>query len=126
MLVPYRRFLSIGTRSFILSIIMSALTVAFSFTNLVAFRFLIAIVLLFFLPGFNLLEILHKHTAFLSRLQRLMISIGLSIGIVIVTNYVMTFLGVLIDLDNLTLVLVSEVLIFSIFAFFMNQKIGKM
>jgi uncharacterized membrane protein len=94
----------------------------FAITNLIAIRFALALVLLLFLPGFNLLEILYKWTTFLTGLQRFVLSIGMSIGIVILTNYGMTYLHIAINLEDLLIILDIVTIVLAVIAVLANMN----
>lgn len=103
----------VGLRGFALSVPLSILFVTFSFTQFVFIRFVLALSFLLFLPGFNVLEVLYSRTPFLSNLQRFLVSVALSVGIVIVDNYLLTYLGLGINLPVLVYLLTTETLAIS-------------
>src|SRR5256886_5533909 len=98
----------VGIRGIVLSVPLSILLVIFSFSQLMPVRFVLALIFLLFLPGFDVLEIFYNQTIFLAGLQRFLISVGLSIGIAIIDDYVLTFLAVGINLSSLVACLAGE------------------
>ncbi|OLB68285.1 hypothetical protein AUI06_11475 [archaeon 13_2_20CM_2_52_21] len=104
----------VGIRGIVLSVPLSILLVIFSFSQLMPVRFVLALIFLLFLPGFDVLEIFYNQTIFLAGLQRFLISVGLSIGIAIIDDYVLTFLAVGINLSSLVACLAGETVIFSL------------
>ena len=116
------KFLTVvGTRGIILSVPLSVLLITFSYTQIDSVRFILALVFLLFLPGFDLLEVLYERTRFLTQLQRFVLSIALSIGIVIVDNYALTLLNIAINLANLVVVLAAETVIVSFIPMILRQ-----
>ena len=89
---------------------MVILFIGFSYTQLVAVRFLLSLVLLLFLPGFNVLEMLDKSVSLLTGLHRFLISVGVSLAIAILTSYVLSYTGVTLNEQNLTASIGGEVL----------------
>ena len=110
-----------GVRGVVVSIPATALLFAFSFTSLVPVKFLIAILFLLYLPGFNVMEALYKWTPFLTSLQRFLASVGLSIGVTIITNYFLTYANILINLQSLVASLGGEALTLSMVQFALNR-----
>lgn len=111
----------VGIRGIVLSVPLSLLLITFSFTQIDSIRFILALVFLLFLPGFDLLEVLYDRTRFLTQLQRFVLSIALSIGIVIVDNYALTLLNIAISLTNLVTVLAAETVIVSVIPLTLHQ-----
>ncbi len=95
-------------------------------TQVTSIRFILALVFLLFLPGFDVLEVLYERTSFLTQLQRFVLSIALSIGIVIVDNYALTLLNIGINLTSLVAVLAGETVIVSLIPMILRQmkKLG--
>jgi len=116
----------VGMRGIVLSVPLSVLLIMFSYTQVTSIRFILALVFLLFLPGFDVLEVLYERTSFLTQLQRFVLSIALSIGIVIVNNYVLTLLNIAINLTNLVTVLAGETVIVSLIPMILRQmkKLG--
>ena len=98
-----------------LSLVFSLLLGAFSYTQLTAVRFALALVFLLFLPGFNLLEMLYDKTTFLTGLQRFVVSVALSLAIVIIDNYALTYTGIGINLSSLLWALIGETIVLALF-----------
>jgi len=111
----------VGIRGMILSVPLSILLIIFSYTQVTSIRFILALVFVLFLPGFDVLEVLYDRTMFLTQLQRFVLSIALSIGIVIVNNYVLTLLNIAINLTNLVTVLAGETVIVSFTPMILRQ-----
>lgn len=111
----------VGVRGMVLSIPLSVLLIIFSYTQITSIRFILALVFLFFLPGFDVLEVLYDRTTYLTQLQRLILSIALSIGIVIVDNYALTLLNIGINLTNLVTVLAGETVVVSLIPMILRQ-----
>jgi len=111
----------VGMRGIVLSVPLSVLLIMFSYTQVTSIRFILALVFLLFLPGFDVLEVLYERTSFLTQLQRFVLSIALSIGIVIVDNYALTLLNIGINLTNLVAVLAGETVIVSLIPMILRQ-----
>jgi len=116
----------VGMRGIVLSVPLSVLLIMFSYTQVTSIRFILALVFLLFLPGFDVLEVLYERTSFLTQLQRFVLSIALSIGIVIVDNYALTLLNTGINLTSLVAVLAGETVIVSLIPMILRQmkKLG--
>jgi len=116
----------VGMRGIVLSVPLSVLLIMFSYTQVTSIRFILALVFLLFLPGFDVLEVLYERTSFLTQLQRFVLSIALSIGIVIVDNYALTLLNIGINLTSLVAVLAGETVIVSLIPMILRQmkKLG--
>ncbi len=112
--IKLRSLTVVGIRGIVLSVPLSVLLVAFSFTQLMLVRFVLALIFLLFLPGFDVLEILYEQTTFFTGLQRFLISVGLSIGIAIIDDYALTFLFIGINLSSLVAFLGGETVILSL------------
>src|SRR6266704_6320049 len=112
--IKLRSLTVVGIRGIVLSVPLSVLLVAFSFTQLMLVRFVLALIFLLFLPGFDVLEILYDQTTFFTGLQRFLISVGLSIGIAIIDDYALTFLFIGINLSSLVAFLGGETVILSL------------
>ncbi len=111
----------VGIRGIVLSVPFSVLLIIFSYTQVTSIRIILALVFLLFLPGFDFLEVLYVRTSFLTQLQRFVLSIALSIGIVIVDNYALTLLNIAINLTNLVTVLAGETAIVSFIPMILRQ-----
>ena len=111
----------VGMRGIVLSVPLSVLLIMFSYTQVTSIRFILALVFLLFLPGFDVLEVLYERTSFLTQLQRFVLSIALSIGIVIVDNYALTLLNIGINLTSLVAVLAGETVIVSLIPMILRQ-----
>ncbi len=112
--IKLRSLTVVGIRGIVLSVPLSVLLVAFSFTQLMLVRFVLVLIFLLFLPGFDVLEILYDQTTFFTGLQRFLISVGLSIGIAIIDDYALTFLFIGINLSSLVAFLGGETVILSL------------
>jgi len=112
--IKLRSLTVVGIRGIVLSVPLSVLLVAFSFTQLMLVRFVLVLIFLLFLPGFDVLEILYEQTTFFTGLQRFLISVGLSIGIAIIDDYALTFLFIGINLSSLVAFLGGETVILSL------------
>ena len=111
----------VGMRGIVLSVPLSVLLIMFSYTQVTSIRFILALVFLLFLPGFDVLEVLYERTSFLTQLQRFVLSIALSIGIVNVDSYALTLLNIGINLTNLVAVLAGETVIVSLIPMILRQ-----
>lgn len=111
----------VGIRGIILSVPLSVLLIVFSYTQIESIRFILALIFLLFLPGFDFLELLYDRTRFLTQLQRFVLSIALSIGIVIVDNYALTLLNIPINLTDLVAVLATETVTISLLPMILCQ-----
>ncbi len=116
----------VGMRGIVLSVPLSVVLIRFSYTHVTSIRFILALFFLLFLPGFDVLEVLYERTSFLTQLQRFVLSIALSIGIVIVDNYALTLLNIGINLTSLVAVLAGETVIVSLIPMILRQmkKLG--